>query len=458
MIGTLPSLIGLQAYLAHAFRNLGGLGLQTWMPFAFQTDNRIWKRNGRIVTPSTEVISANGSRIDNGRGSKDAIANRLRVSRGHSAATQIGALLELAATNTLLRSEQIDDGVYTKDNLTITTNTTAAPDGQTTADKLVETAVLSNHRIVQTQAVTTGNDYAWAFFVKAAGRTKCFIQLGGNGFPGGPKGTFDLSNGTIISSADVNDVGILPLANGWFRIFITATSDNTIGSHTARLNVLDDAGAESYLGDVTKGIFAWGGQFEQTSLMTSYIPTVASSVTRAADNLQYSNASEVLIEAAESTTIVVVVPDVDITDASDPLTIIDTKTGSGANGITIRGDDFQDVYSASIASGGSVSALLQSSTTIPVRGEPAVLVVAAKLNNFRFDINGVQEAIDTAGPAPVSLNANFFVGQSKTNTRQWSGIIAHVLTFNRHLTTRQANDVIKNWIQPIYPGRLRMVA
>ena len=77
---------------------------------------------------------------------------------------------------------------------------------------------------------------------------------------------------------------IEPYANGWFRISVTFTVTGT------SVNVgLWWFPFHSGVDTAPKAIIAWGIQCETGSVATSYIPTAASTVTRAADSLSVSS-------------------------------------------------------------------------------------------------------------------------------------------------------------------------
>jgi hypothetical protein len=65
------------------------------------------------------------------------------------------------------------------------------------------------------------------------------------------------------------------VANGWWRVVISETTSGTSGNV-----VYVDT---SVTGDGTNGVFLWGAQLEAGAFATSYIPTIASTVTRSAD-------------------------------------------------------------------------------------------------------------------------------------------------------------------------------
>lgn len=186
-----------------------------------------------------------------------------------------GLLIEEQRTNLLTYSEQFDNAIWTKDGVTVVSNTTIAPDGTQTADLLVATAVNGVHRIYQGVAQTSGVTYTLVVYAKAAGYTNLYVEPRNNAGTSTPA-TFNLSNGTV--SGGVN-ASIVYVGNGWYRCACGVTA-NATGSGTQIFNV---STSSSYTGDGYSGIYIWGAQFEAGAFATSYIPTVASQVTRAAD-------------------------------------------------------------------------------------------------------------------------------------------------------------------------------
>lgn len=200
----------------------------------------------------------------------------------------VGLQLESAATNLQLYSEQFDNAAYTRFGASVAANATAAPNGATTADKLVESTGTGAHYSDFTYNGTfaTGDTYTYSVFVKPAGRT--FVRINfyyAIGATGGGYAIFDLTNKVVTFASGVTTTqGITPMANGWVRCWISGTVDTPAETRLlARTMISDGTAGSSYTGDGASGVYAWGAQLETGRAPSSYIQTVAASVTRAAD-------------------------------------------------------------------------------------------------------------------------------------------------------------------------------
>ncbi len=194
--------------------------------------------------------------------------------------TALGLLIEEQRTNLLLRSEEFANASWTKTSSSITANTIVAPDGALTGDKLVEDATTANHLIAQSAAVTSGTTYTVSFYAKKAERTQCALLFAVAGFGTLTVDIFDLDAGTVVTNAS-GTAAITAVGNGWYRVSTTRTATAT-ASTSFQIRTAS-GGVTNYTGNGFDGIYIWGAQAEAGAFITSYIPTVASQVTRSAD-------------------------------------------------------------------------------------------------------------------------------------------------------------------------------
>ena len=191
----------------------------------------------------------------------------------------LGLLIEESRTNLLTYSGAIGGTNWSISNATVTPNTIIAPDGTLTGSTVVATATIDvlTYKTSAT-ALTAGSNYTATRYAKAGSKNFCTLGLFGHA-----DAFFDLVNltysfsGTGAVSASIVDVG-----NGWRRISATwlKNSSATYNVYLAMASSLSSA-AGLTIGDYQ---YTWGAQLEAGSFATSYIPTVASTVTRAADN------------------------------------------------------------------------------------------------------------------------------------------------------------------------------
>lgn len=193
----------------------------------------------------------------------------------------LGLLIEEGRTNLLTYSSEFDNAAWgTKDNVVVTANALTAPDGALTADRLAETTASGTHLIGQVLNFTNGVTYTASIYVKAGERMR--LRFGAsNTTTFAASSFFDLAAGTVISTT-FGTASIASVGNGWYRLSITGVSGQTAITNLT-VSLVSTGTTVSYTGDGYSGIFIWGAQLEAGAFATSYIPTVAAQVTRAAD-------------------------------------------------------------------------------------------------------------------------------------------------------------------------------
>lgn len=189
-----------------------------------------------------------------------------------------GLLIEEQRTNVATYSEAFDNAAWTKGNSSISANAVTAPDGTTTADKLVEDTATTGHVVYQS-FVGSAASYTASVFVKSAGRSLIAIRFDDASTLS--TSYFDLSTGTVAASGTGATCSITPVGNGWYRCSVTRTL--TVATYYFLLSPALTTSSNSYTGDGSSGLYLWGAQIEAGAFATSYIPTVASTVTRSAD-------------------------------------------------------------------------------------------------------------------------------------------------------------------------------
>jgi hypothetical protein len=192
----------------------------------------------------------------------------------------LGLLIEEQRTNLLTYSEQFNNAAWSKDNCSITANTVVAPDGTTTADTLVRSGAPPS-RVFQSS--TSVGSLTASVYAKAGTQNFAVFQINTALNINAAFITFDLTNGSVGTSTVL--LGSLTLTgtatsvgNGWYRcsVAFSSTLDTVV-----RIGAANAANTRN--GDNGGTIYIWGAQLEAGAFPTSYIPTVASQVTRSAD-------------------------------------------------------------------------------------------------------------------------------------------------------------------------------
>ena len=180
-------------------------------------------------------------------------------------------------TNLLRQTSAFDNALWVNTGTTVGANATAAPDGTTTADRLVETATTADHMMTFTVAVIAGQAYTWSLFVKSDTRRRLRLAFPATQFAANERATFDVTSDSIPSSTGGGAPTITPAGNGWDRITLTGAC-TTSGSAVLAVYMMTDTGttSTSYAGAIANGIFIWGAQLEVGARATSYYPSGSS--------------------------------------------------------------------------------------------------------------------------------------------------------------------------------------
>lgn len=161
-------------------------------------------------------------------------------------------------------------GSWTLGNVSISPNVIAAPDGTTTADKIVEnTSSGVQHLTYQTITVVAGAVYTYSVYAKAAEWTSFQMQMGTSG----ALGTFNLSTVTATKSGSATSATITAVtgAPGWYRCVLVAPA---IASGTMYIYKT----SSTYTGDGASGIYVWGAQVVRGAVPGDYKVTTSTSL------------------------------------------------------------------------------------------------------------------------------------------------------------------------------------
>lgn len=194
-----------------------------------------------------------------------------------------GLLIEESRTNLQLNSEDISG--WTVSNCLITSNQTAAPDGNTTADLITENSASAEHFAYGSDITISSIPYSKTFFLKSNGRNAQVRVAGGNTFAYIIVNV-DLAAGTVgnpaVYLASNVSATISSSANGFYRVTVTGTFDASV-TRVYPAVYTTNGSSTNYQGNGVSGVYVWGQQFEAGAFATSYIPTTSAALTRNAD-------------------------------------------------------------------------------------------------------------------------------------------------------------------------------
>jgi hypothetical protein len=316
----------------------------------------------------------------------------------------LGLLIEEQRTNLVTYSDQFSNAAWTKNNSSITANTIVAPDGTLNADLLVENTANSTH-IASSNSVSvlTATVYTYSLYAKANGRNWLNIQIGTGSEAYGaliPFAYFDLSTGSLGSFGNGTS-SITPVGNGWYRCTLVAIATTAATTTNMRIKLASANMTDFYTGNGFSGACIFGAQVEAGAFPTSYIPTVASQVTRSADTAVMTGTNfSSWYNQAEGTMFGQAVRFGTGTTPTTTVFQTDDTTTSNRNGIFIAANGVAAGSSSLTAVGG----VTQASATF-TGSATSKIAYAYKTNDFATSFNASSPTLDTSGTLPAVTQA-----------------------------------------------------
>lgn len=360
--------------------------------------------------------------------------------------TPLGLLIEEQRTNTTNYSEQFNNAWWSKTRATATADVIVSPDGTVGADKLVEDTTASNtHYITTTQYSTvSGTSYTWSVYLKAAERTKVRVALqmffSGSAYPTtNPRVDVDLTTGTLSGANGTIATSITNAGNGWYRVTVSATANASASDQRAGFYLLDGAGNQSYTGNGVSGLYIWGAQLEAGAFPTSYIPTVASQVTRSADVAVMTGTNfSSWYNASEGAFVAGVNLNVLVTPAVKP--VFAAYDGTFNSNRVYLNVGISGQTNLLVNSGGSSQANILG----PILTANNLMKVSSKykVNDFALTANGITPSTDTSGVVPVGSN-KLDIGSFQPASAYLNGHVAFLNYYPLALTNNEVQAFSK---------------
>ena len=297
-----------------------------------------------------------------------------------------------ARTNLWTNSENVSS--WSDDGTTVLTNIALAPNGTLTADKMVETAANSNHGRYKSISITSGTVYTVTFYAKAGERD--YVALNHNGTGGYATSYWNINTGVVQSSGAGHINSIELAANGLYRCISTFTAGVT-GAIIFDVLASDTGARVTYTGDITKGIYLFGGMLEAGSFATPYQPTTTVAVARNASVLTYTGADVANIK----TLAIGVTPRV--AGLSDAFTVA-SLSGAAANKQIYFDKQNGVAYGTLYVRDTTDQAFVNIGTY--TAGVKTKVAGRFSTNNFAGCINGGTVGMDTSGTKPTVTQLN----------------------------------------------------
>jgi hypothetical protein len=337
-----------------------------------------------------------------------------------------GLLIEEQRTNLVTYSDDFSNAAWIKYAGSVTGNTNISPDGTLTADTYTADGINALHRMEQT--ATAG---AKTFSIYAKASSNNFIQILWAA-DATPFANFNLATGVVGTTGGSTTASITSVGNGWYRC-IAYTSSATATNPT--IAIISSASAiRGENNTLATSIFIWGAQLEAGAFATSYIPTVASQVTRTADNASIVGSNFYSWYNQNEGTMYSDTQRIGSVSTGFPR-VVSINDGTANNEIATLWANVSSKLYGVVVNGGSTQADIGYSSQTQTSNYKTT--IAYKVNDFAFDSNAGAIQTDTSGTVPIVNNLS--IGNIAASS-QINGTIKQISYYN----TRLSNSTLQS--------------
>jgi hypothetical protein len=387
--------------------------------------------SSRILDPRiTFTRTSTGTYTDKNGLVTIASANTPRFDHSYDGSNvqSLGLLIEESRTNLITYSGISSSFWSTNNSAVVTNNSSTSPDGTTNATQIAGAALIHSG-IFRTLSLTSGTIYTYSLFVKAVSGSNTIYF--GTDTGTNTKVQVNTSTGVAsLNSGSPTNITSTAYPNGWYRIAFTFTASATATHSFVIYNLT--ANLNTWL--------AWGAQVEAGSFATSYIPTVASTVTRSADNASMTGinfSSWYNSTASTGGTILAQARRGYSGNFSGYPNLYTINDGTSNNRIIVYGVDASTQFTNyAINTGGVLQTdyvFANISTTNLFKS-----IHTFATNSSTFCVNGTLTTTDTSVTIPSVNRLN--IGQNESGGNPWNGTISAI----SYYPTRLSNTLLQN--------------
>jgi hypothetical protein len=336
-----------------------------------------------------------------------------------------GLLIEDQKVNLSLQSEAFDTASWGKTLCTVTANVIASPTGAVNADLVTDNSAAGTE-LSQAVTVTSGATVAHSRYFKYGSAQWVRLVLGdATNFV---RGWFDIQNGAVGATAVGGTGGnasvvITNAGNGWYRCTLIGSLTGITSYGCISMTALANSNTARVLGGT---YYVWGSQTENGVSASSYIPTAASQVTRAADValVTGTNFSSWYNATEGSMLAVFSVPSNDVVN-----TVYSVSNGTTAQRwqVTVIISFIHNM----------VATTTQANISVGTHTPNTIFKSAfgVKLNSVQAAVNGVLGTEDTTAVLPTVNRLN--IGSNATSGGQLNGYVRSLTYYPTRLTNAE---------------------